>query len=273
LAMELKTSWVETTNLPHSENYVKVKATIPNYQQTSPGEWTRNGTRTADLALVGMHVVGSVKGHPEMIWSTFEHVNNTPNLDIDLLTGVTPSQFIFKDNSGATTNIPHISGFYDLAGANGFPISASNTQRNMNFGWAGLAPFNQNTNNPVDVLTQGLSDRQLRDLYSDARNRLLVDDVRRNYFLVGAMWNSPFNNPLLGAIDNHIAGTVRLSNATMETYTQANTADIGVTTTTGAGFSCFSCHNRGVDIYGDFEGAPPPRLKRISHVFGRPIAP
>jgi len=26
-----------------------------------------------------MHVVGTVKGHPEMVWATFEHVNNAPN--------------------------------------------------------------------------------------------------------------------------------------------------------------------------------------------------
>ena len=33
------------------------------------------------LAMVGMHVVGrAVKGHPEMIWATFEHVDNfAPN--------------------------------------------------------------------------------------------------------------------------------------------------------------------------------------------------
>ncbi len=41
---------------------------------------------------------------------------------------------------------------------------------------------------------------------------------------VGAMWNSPFTNPITGVTDNHIAGTVRLSNATMETYTQATSS-------------------------------------------------
>ena len=79
LAMELKTSWVEAINLPNIGDYVTTPATIPNYVKTSTGVWTRNGTRAATLALVGMHVVGSAFGHPEMIWSTFEHINNTPN--------------------------------------------------------------------------------------------------------------------------------------------------------------------------------------------------
>jgi hypothetical protein len=104
----------------------------------------------------------------------------------------------------------------------------------------------------------------------DTRNRLIPGDLRKNYFLVGAMWNSPFSNPLFGGIDNHIAGTVRLSNATMETYTQATSNQI--TSTSGAGLSCFSCHDRGGDISNGFE-PPAPRFKRISHVFGKTIAP
>lgn len=174
-----------------------------------------------------------------------------------------------------TTNIPHISGYYNLAGANGFPISSSNTERKQPFGWAGLFPATT-PNNPVDILQQSESNIQLKKIYSDVRNRLLPGDVRRNYFQVGAMWNSPFYNapigsPLRDDIDNHEAGTVRLSNSTMETYTQASSPNIAEITPTAAGLNCFSCHNRGVDDNGIYDGLPMPRFRQVSHVFGRQI--
>ena len=117
--------------------------------------------------------------------------------------------------------------------------------------------------------------KQLKNLYSDARTRLLPGDVRRNYFLVGAMWNSPFfnapaNSPLRTNIDNHIAGTARLSNSTMETYNQATSPDIS--NNAQAGLNCFSCHDRGGYNDGNFEVAAP-KVKRLSHVFGAEIAP
>lgn len=274
LALELKTSWVETTtNLPNSNNYVKINAKVPNYipNPSLPGGWIRSGMRSTTLALVGMHVVGSVLGHPEMIWSTFEHINNCPNPQIDAITGTPSTGFIFNDGAAGTANVSHIQGFNNLSGANGFPISASKTVRNMPFGWAGIPGQAGATGNPVDVLPVGDSNAQLANLYSDARSRLLPNDVRRNYFQVGAMWNSPFTNPLSGDTDNHIAGTVRLSNATMETYTQATSSS--TTGTTGAGLNCFSCHNRGTDDFGNYEAPPAPGIKELSHVFKRNVAP
>jgi hypothetical protein len=94
--MEIKTAWVEASNLPDSSSYITMTATIPTYDTTNPNQWTPNGSKTVPLALVGMHVVGSTgtckpnpaggncipsptgPGHPEMIWATFEHLGNTP---------------------------------------------------------------------------------------------------------------------------------------------------------------------------------------------------
>src|SRR5215470_1783594 len=78
LAVELKTSWVEAAGLPNLDIYVTTTATIPTYDKSNPNKWVANGQKTVQLALVGMHVVGSTKGHPEMIWATFEHVGNSP---------------------------------------------------------------------------------------------------------------------------------------------------------------------------------------------------
>src|SRR5262249_53937419 len=51
----------------------------PTYDKSNPNLWTPNGEKDAELALVGIHVVGSTAGHPEMIWATFEHLGNAPN--------------------------------------------------------------------------------------------------------------------------------------------------------------------------------------------------
>lgn len=279
LAMELKTSWVEATNLPNPENYVIIKATVPHYTQTSPVSWIKSGTKTTSLALVGMHVVGSVNGHPEMIWSTFEHVNNTPNTAIvyskigggtaTIATGFGDSDFLFCDNLATQTssfNVPHITGSFTLSGANNFAISPSNTLRKQPFGWGGrqgqatiLHP------NPTDILNPEDSNAQLIAINTDGKNRLVNGDVRQKYFQVGATWSSLFNH-------NQQAGTVRLSNSTMETYTQASSStatSFSNTNAPSAGLNCFSCHDAGFDQDND----PAPKLKFLSHVFFGHIAP
>lgn len=284
LAMELKTSWVETTNLTNSDKYVKIRATIPNYipDPNIPNAWTRNGTRTTELALVGMHVVGSALGHPEMIWSTFEHLYNTPNApglnyiqniggSGEIVSGLGNTDFLFHDSTITSPfNVPHITGAYDLSGANGFNIQQpSNTLRNQAFGWGGLiGQFSGN--NPVDILPADDSNAQLIAINTDANNKLLIGDVRKNYFQVGSTWSSRFES-------NQQAGTIRLSNSTMETYTQATGSGVSSFSTasgSGAGLNCFSCHDVG---FTSSVGTPfqinPPHDNQLSHVFGRQIVP
>ena len=83
LTMELKTSWVDLATIPLDiqKEYITVRANVPTYDRSSDKKWTPTGkSQIKTLALLGMHVVGSVKGHPEMIWATFEHRHNSPNL-------------------------------------------------------------------------------------------------------------------------------------------------------------------------------------------------
>ena len=79
LAIEVKSSWVEAAGLPNIGSYITMQAVIPTYNTSNPLKWTLTGQKTTTLALVGMHVVGSANGHPEMIWATFEHFGNSPN--------------------------------------------------------------------------------------------------------------------------------------------------------------------------------------------------
>ena len=79
LAVELKTSWVEAGNVPNLNSYVTITATVPTFDMSNSSRWVINGQKTVQLALMGIHIVGSAAGHPEMIWATFEHFGNTAN--------------------------------------------------------------------------------------------------------------------------------------------------------------------------------------------------
>src|SRR5215471_683642 len=155
LTVEVKSAWVEAGGLPNLSSYITTTATIPTYNQSNPNEWTPNGQKTVTLALVGIHVVGSTKGHPEMIWATFEHFNNTPNAayTYNSTTGMktvaqnTAGTWLFTaNNAGAPFNIPHMQFVSpNIVAVSGNTISPSNTLRSKAWGAASnVSP------NPID---------------------------------------------------------------------------------------------------------------------------
>src|SRR2546423_527046 len=79
LTIELKTAWVQASSVTNPDTYITMEATIPTYDTSNSVTWVPNGQQTVKLALVGMHIVGTSMGHPEMIWATFEHFANTPS--------------------------------------------------------------------------------------------------------------------------------------------------------------------------------------------------
>jgi hypothetical protein len=89
LAVELKTAWIDVRGLKAGEakDYITIPAKIPVYKPdpdpfSSTKVWKRvpNTFVDTDLALVGMHVAFSAEGHAQMVWETFEHIRNTPNI-------------------------------------------------------------------------------------------------------------------------------------------------------------------------------------------------
>jgi hypothetical protein len=77
LAIEVKSSWVLAAGLPNLSSYITMTATIPTYNQADAHTVTPTGQQTVQLALVGIHVVGSTGSHPEMVWATL-NTGNTP---------------------------------------------------------------------------------------------------------------------------------------------------------------------------------------------------
>ncbi len=86
LAIEIKTSWVDVKSVPNPDTYVTIEAEVPIYEKSADNlNWSppTSGatTETIRLALLGIHIVGTVEDHPEFVWSTFEHIANAPDTD------------------------------------------------------------------------------------------------------------------------------------------------------------------------------------------------
>lgn len=261
LAMEIKTAWVENIQFTGAQNskYILINSSVPNYiLNSATNTWTINTItpkRQATLALVGMHVVGSVKGHPEMVWSTFEHVNNTPNEAFtytDLSGGVVSvnpdvqdGDWLFCSQTATNSsafNIPFINkSGNNLTATVGNSITPSNSKRIKAFGWNG--PVNPTAAGEQEISFQEIANARLMATNTDVYNSLMGDDKRKYYFQVGATWNSKIKT------GNGHVGSIALSNSTMETYTQDN-------------LSCFSCHASEVGPNRNM-----PRLTQLSHVF------
>jgi hypothetical protein len=252
LAIEIKSSWIEAAGLANLNSYITVNATIPTYNKANPNKWIQNGTKTAQLALVGMHVVGSTAGHPEMIWATFEHTGNTPlatysyvstsNVTKTVTQNAAGTWLFSKSGSAGPFNVVHmqLSGS-DINAVSPHTISASDTLRWKPFGGASnVSP------NPIDSSTAA-SNTEIISINNSVRGQLVGGDIRGNYIMSGATWT------IGGAAPNgaNEVGTSQLANSTMETYQQG-------TGTTKSGSNCFSCHQ--------------PNTTDVSHVF-QPLKP
>lgn len=249
LAMEIKSAWVDASTVPDKSDYITIQAEVPTYDTSSPSTWPENGNETIELALVGIHIVGSVKGHPEMIWASFEHQDNAPNDSFDYLdstgatqtysnfntSGETTEDWLFMPSGEAKSDIP-LDGSGDIlannnvdpstgtitAATTGGTIEGQYVFRQSPWGVAAgqpTPPAESNAANATDIIS----------INQNVLGQLADGDVRANYFLLGATWT---NGEIPGVGSNVIVkGSQNLSNTTMETFIQPQ--------------NCFLCHTGG----------------------------
>jgi hypothetical protein len=234
LIVELKSSWIELPNPRNYVDYVSIKAQVPDFEIVSDTHWKRRGLRSTRLAMVGMHIAFSVKGHPELIWATFEHVSNAPNV-----------LYSYWDNGGGARNIgPWLFSSGGNAGVN---------QPRMTMQGNDITAVNGTTIGPSDVLrlspwgtypadTATVPNTEIISTNNNVQAQLKPGDVRRNYILIGTAWIAK-GTP---------EGSRFLANSTMETFQQPS--------------NCLGCHDfytdklGGVDQHGNGTG--------LSHIFG-----
>jgi len=276
LIVELKASWIDASTLPAgaAASYITTQGTIPTYTSSANGtQWTPGPNKQATLALVGMHVVGSAFGHPEMIFATFEHLGNAPDAAYSYVS-TTPRPPIRGDQtiqvpqntsgnwllstSGSTGpfNVQHMDIVGSVVGTiqalPSFSISPSDTIRLKAWGSASDTIPNPN------VHSVAVSNSQIISLNNSVHGLMKMAgagaDVRNNYIMIGATWTKggvapgisyglPANE--FGAIyPVNVVGTSQLFNSTMETYDQgANTTILGnLSNGQGLGDNCFDCH-------------------------------
>jgi hypothetical protein len=244
LAIEIKSSWIETNLLSGPERFIRLQGTLPTYDKSDPNRWVANGQKTVELALVGMHVVGSTKGHPEMIWATFEHVSATPNAEYSynstsgaktVAQDTTGNWLFCSDGSAGPFNQPHM--VYDsidhaIEPLPGHTFSPSDTIRWK--AWGKASPG-------------ASSNTELISINNSVLGMLAAADVRKNYIMTGSTWTIGGAPPT----GSNQVGTNLLANTTMETYQQG-------TSNGNNGLNCFSCHGT--------------NKVQVSHIFG-PLQP
>jgi len=236
LAIEVKSSWVLASKVSNASSYVTMTATVPTYNTSNPNSWVENGQQTVQLALVGIHVVGSTLNHPEMVWATFEHMGNTPLASYTYtstsgsktVSQNTVGSWLFTANgSSGPFNVAHMSFVgpptNTIEAATGFSISPSDTLRTEPWGVDGSDAFHN-----TEVIAMN----------NHVLTMMASGDVRGNYFMTGATWIAGGGNPSTGSQ----VGNASMSNTTMETYQQ--------------GSNCFDCHT------------DPTMLGGLSHVYG-----
>lgn len=284
LAIEIKSAWVVAAGLPDLSSYITMNATIPAYSPSVPPPagtttLTATGQQTVQLALVGMHVVGSAAGHPELIWATFEHVNNVPagtysyintsnstisvnqNLAEVPTIGGAMAPWLFTSTSPASFNQQNMSANSfsspPTITANGSgTISPSDTIR-----WKAFGSASDITPNPVDS-SPAASNTEIIAINNSIQSMLASGDKRANYILTGATWTVNGFAPIgsgasiascanIHTVSNGCpVGTSALSNSTMETYDQGTDNTLG-----NGGSNCLTCHSGGNSTV-------------VSHVFG-----
>lgn len=241
LAIEIKTSWIEASTLDHPENFITMQAKVPVYDRTDPHHWVHTGDTIKTLAMVGIHVVGSTAGHPEMIWATFEHKNNTPDASYQYVDASNTVKTVPQDNSGRW--------LFTAAGSSG-PFN----QERMRFNDPNIDAVSPFTNGPSDTLRWkawgGAFDQRPNPIDADTahsnteiiaidnsvRGQLAAGDIRGNYVMTGATWTIGGAAPSGAFPSGNEVGTSKLANTTMETYQQGSNALFAT------GTNCFSCH-------------------------------
>ncbi len=223
-AIEVKASWVPMSKShPNANLFYKINGFAVQRPDGS--------TYVPDfMALTGFHLVFATKGHPELIWATFEHVANAP--DGPCVPGAPPpapfQSWTFNNLKDTDCSPTHINQFVKGAKPGSKPPP----------------PINQ----VVRVTPSGGGDPEnvgdIKSLNASVLAQLSAESVWRNYFLVGTIWTKGGNLP---PSTSNEAGSTLLANATMETFRQNK--------------NCFDCHTNAT---GSSQAAPP---FLVSHAF------
>lgn len=236
-AFELKAAWVLTSSLEENQKKQFYRTTAKLKGQP------------VEVALVGMHIVGRVINHPELIWATFEHKGAAPtyawsaNAMVDSI--VDSTQVLSSSN-------------YLFYKAN-TPVRGCVVTKNA--GFAGTFQsiyhvFDHGTQPPYPGILPNLQKQDtvnlanIKSINASVFAQLDANSIWSNYEYFGAIWIDPTTAPLTPGNGNlgslyapNIRGSRALSNIAAETYVQYqywNTKNNQITARNS--FNCLGCH-------------------------------
>jgi hypothetical protein len=231
-ATVLKSSWRIVQPGEDTSNVYTTTATIALLESDGNGMLKLTGKTQSGVkvALVGVHVVGVIKDHPEFVWATYEQLNNAPFLP--------PNMDPHSSDPVSAQNFTFYKG--------GTPANKSNLLPNPKTDPLSIDPASQ-VISPVGNVFQEFEfggatpDSRVADITSlntNAQDHIkggspkVMDQVFANYRLIGSVWQ--LANTLKPGDGDMVAdsiGSLSLDNSTMETFVQA------------ADKNCFTCHN------------------------------
>lgn len=238
---EIKTSWIlaSSLNADEQKKYYVTKANIGALN----GEITN-----INVALIGMHIVGRVDNHPELVWATFEHDSLAPNYNWstgkDTTTKiVNPNNFLFYNANATVSGCP-------MNNTQGSPAKFSNIYNMFTLGQpesfvSNFVPSHKDSANNANIVAINKSVKaQLQS----------KNELWSHYFYKGALWlddptpkNFAPGNDSLGSLYNpFLRGSRAISNITMETFAQVNFSG----NYASGSMNCFGCHGT-VDFKND----------------------
>src|SRR5258708_2313418 len=250
-AVELKSAWqiVPDNNVP--TNYITRPASVPVLKRTGDKVEVDSTAppRNVTVALLAIHVVFVLDGHPEFIWATFEHVDGNGMRDLAPAAGALPGGV---DGPVSVRSFTLYKGGTAASAANQFiadaEMASAFDEATQSFTRSGAARQTSIYRIfPSSKSTETGEDKDISDLTSSMRSLFASNapnDVRQNYQLVGAIWldkpetsfavNKKFANPAGMSTDDPaapVAGEDGLSSMALESFTQDSFVN------------CFSCHD------------------------------
>jgi len=196
-----------------------------------PSDKTQSGVT---VALIGAHVVGVVRDHPEFIWATFEQKNNAPDLPPGTPPGskqaVSKNSFsLYRANTSAG-NSNQLPTAYTLNAETQKVQPNTTIFRQFAHGGAEFSAESPTTSGMSRVADIDSINANMQGAIPEHGDK--IDPVFANYNLIGSVWLDTSQTPLQPGMDlfANSVGSIALANATMESFVQ------------GIGTNCFSCH-------------------------------
>lgn len=233
-SLELKVSWISTEAIPQDKlsDYFVTKAAVKN----SKGQYVAKS-----MALLGMHVVGVVKNHPEFIWATFEHKEMAPVYDWKNNQVTSKDESLFYEK-GTTSGLEGIT-------YNNQPLAPNKAFILYEYG----IPKVLGTNDLMKTSqSEPVNFDNIETINKCVASKL--NDVFKNYFYNGSIWldtdgmsleqqaQTIVKSKISSVLPDSLArGSSNLANITMETYTQTFKKDVH-DINAGNLVNCFTCH-------------------------------